>query len=134
MPHLVAEAAALRAEIMVGRADAQVAEENVVQVRIVILAGVDQRVIAKRVQLFDDPAEADDLRPRAEHGGDFHYRSWGLGSRGLLGLGFGVCLIALRTQTSDTRDLSIYRSNSPSLWSTSSSRSLRSLSIWQTCS
>ncbi len=73
--HLFAETAALRPEIIIRRAYFEIAEKNIVQVGIVVLAGVDQHVIGQSVEFFNDPAEADDFRPCAQHCGNFHRKN-----------------------------------------------------------
>ena len=51
---------------MVGLADAEVVEEDLVELVVVVLAGVDQHVVAVPVELGDHPRQPDDLRPRAD--------------------------------------------------------------------
>src|SRR5207244_12584331 len=74
--------AGLRAEIVrgdteveVGSAHAELAEENVAQRLVVILARVHEALRAVRVERGNHPAEADDLRARAEPRDHFHRSS-----------------------------------------------------------
>ena len=62
-----------RIQEMIRLADAEVIEKDLVQFVIVVLAGMDQHVLAILVQLGHHPRQADDLRPRADHGGNFHF-------------------------------------------------------------
>src|SRR5690606_1058914 len=55
--------------------DAEFLEEHGAQQRIVVLPGVDEPVCAQRIELRDDAAQADDLRPRADNREDLHVRA-----------------------------------------------------------
>src|SRR5205814_1854832 len=63
---------AAHAEVVVGLAHAQLLEEDVVEVRVVVLPRVDDDLVAQAIQLLDDAAQADDLRARAQNGQDLH--------------------------------------------------------------
>jgi hypothetical protein len=71
-PDLLAEAVAADAEEVVGLPDPQLVEEEFAQPRVEVLARVDEPVVAQAVEAFDDAAEADDLRARAQDGHDLH--------------------------------------------------------------
>ena len=60
-----------RFEETIRLADAEVVEKNAVELVIVVLAGMHQRVLAMRVQRGHHPRQADDLRARSDDGGDF---------------------------------------------------------------
>ena len=51
---------------MIGGAHAEFLEEDVVEPWVVVLAGVDDHLLAKPVELLDDAAQADHLGPGAE--------------------------------------------------------------------
>jgi hypothetical protein len=51
-------------------ADAEVLEEHLVEFVVVVLAGVDQGVLAIAVEAVDHARQPDDLRPRADDGHD----------------------------------------------------------------
>ncbi len=72
---LVAERAPLDPKVVIGLPDSEVPEEDLVQVRVVVLPGVDQDVVAVPVQLGDDAAQADDLRAGAQDRHDLHLSS-----------------------------------------------------------
>ena len=58
---------------MIGAAHAELLEEEVAQARVVVLPRVHEHVSsAQAVELLDDAAETDDLRPRAQNRHDFH--------------------------------------------------------------
>ena len=54
-------------QMQIGRAHAQFVEEDLAQARIMVLAGVDQRVAIMAVERGDDAREADDLGAGAEN-------------------------------------------------------------------
>ena len=54
-------------EEAVGRANLEIAEEDIVELAVVILAGMDEVVVAVLVELGDDAGQPDDLRPRPDH-------------------------------------------------------------------
>jgi hypothetical protein len=61
-------------EEVVGAADAEILEEHLVQLIVVILAGMYQQMIGQTVQTFDDPAHLDQLGPRAQDGHDLAHQ------------------------------------------------------------
>ena len=68
-PIVSAARCAGRFEELVGRADAELVEEDLVQLVVVVLAGVHQRRASQcRSSLVDDARQPDDLRPRADDG------------------------------------------------------------------
>src|SRR2546426_4187787 len=77
LAHLYLETGRLHSEVVVGVPDAEFSEEDVAQVLVVVLARVDEGVLAVLVQVGDDAAEPDDLGPRAEDGHDLHVGSSG---------------------------------------------------------
>src|SRR5690554_1343756 len=54
-------------------ADAQVLEEDFIQLEIVVLAGVHQNVLAVLIQLGHHPGQTNNLRPGADHGHYFQF-------------------------------------------------------------
>ena len=57
---------------MIGRPDAELVEEEIAKRRIEILSGVHEHVLAQAIELFNDAAQANDLRARAQNRHDFH--------------------------------------------------------------
>ena len=66
-------AAADRFEKMIGAAQLQFVEENLVQFVVVVLPRVNQHVIGIPVQLGQHARQANDLRPRSHHRHDFEF-------------------------------------------------------------
>ena len=66
LPIVSAGAVAGGSEEMVRRADLEVVEEDLVELVVVVLAGVDEQMVAVLIELGDDPRQADDLRPRPD--------------------------------------------------------------------
>ena len=56
---------------MIGPANTQIIEEDLIQLVIIILPGMDHDVIGVLVQLRENAGEADDLRASAHHSHDF---------------------------------------------------------------
>ena len=73
--HLRSEGIALCRQIMVRRTHPQLIEKDVAELRLEVLSGMDQYMVAEPVQPFDDPAQTDDLRSGAEHRRDLHLRN-----------------------------------------------------------
>src|SRR5262249_42285824 len=63
-------AVARRPEKHIGRSDFEIAEKDVVEVLVIVLAGVDEAMIAVLIELRNNPSQANDLRPRPD---DRHY-------------------------------------------------------------
>ncbi len=63
-------ALAAHPEHVAGAGDAELVEEDAVELVVVVLAGVDQHVIGVALQRRQDPGELDDLGPGAHHGHD----------------------------------------------------------------
>ena len=62
-----------RVQEMVRLADFQVVEENLVQLVVVVLPGMDQYVPGKLLELRDDAAHLDELGPRADNRHDLKH-------------------------------------------------------------
>ena len=79
-------------QIKVRRPKTQVIKEHLVELVVIVLAGVDQDLIKVAVALFDDSGEPDDLRPGADDGHEFQARhrsnllKVGVGSLGIKAL------------------------------------------------
>src|SRR5665647_3753869 len=69
---------------MIGLADAQVLEEDLVEREVVVLPRVDQDVLDRRIEAGDHPREPDQLGPRADDRHDLEHQRpsrlivWGL--------------------------------------------------------
>src|SRR5262249_21647178 len=63
-------AVARRRQKHIGRSDFEVAEKDVVEVLVIVLAGMDEAMVAIFIELRNDPRQANDLRPRPD---DRHY-------------------------------------------------------------
>src|SRR5437899_897620 len=51
----------------IGRAQIEIAEENVIELRVVILASMDDAMITKSVELRNDAGESNDFRTRSDN-------------------------------------------------------------------
>lgn len=67
-------------EEVIGLTDPQVVEKYLAQLVIVVLTGMDERVLAELVQHRNYPAQADDFWPGADDG---HYLHWWFSSLGV---------------------------------------------------
>src|SRR5688572_327098 len=72
LPRLVGEAAPLDPHLDVGSADTELAKEQLAETLVVVLARMDQRDVAERVEGRDDPTQPDDFGACAEDDGDLH--------------------------------------------------------------
>jgi hypothetical protein len=62
----VSERAGVDTQQIVGLADAEIVEEDLIERLVVVLSGVDQHVIDCLVESSDDARQSDQLRPRPD--------------------------------------------------------------------
>src|ERR1035437_8412831 len=62
----------VQVEEVIGLADPQVVKENLVQLVIIVLAGVNQHMVGVLFQGFDNGGQADDFRPGSKDSHYFH--------------------------------------------------------------
>ena len=60
-------------QVEVGRAQAQVLKKDLVQVIIVVLAGVDQDLVKVDIALFDNGRQPDNFRSGTDDGHEFEF-------------------------------------------------------------
>src|SRR5690606_9330903 len=72
LPDLIGKAGCLNAHVNVRRAHAQFLKENVAQIWVIILSGMDEDVFAKLVEFGNNGAQANDFGTCPEDGHHFH--------------------------------------------------------------
>jgi len=87
--HGLSQIAAHRVQIIVRRPQFQLLEENIVQVGVVVLAGMHQNMIEIPIGGADDGGQPDDLRPGAQNGHQFQlfHQSFSFASAGVSSTG-----------------------------------------------
>ena len=79
---LFSEPAGTYAQMTVGRPKAELFEEDLTQVRVVVLPGVHEDLLGERIETLDDQAQADDLGTRPEQRQNLQLSSHDTNDRG----------------------------------------------------
>src|SRR5271169_4418502 len=69
---LMCEAVRVNTEMNVRQTDLELAKKTIAEVGVIILAGVNQNMIAMAIEFGNDPAQTDNLGPRAKNRDNLH--------------------------------------------------------------